>query len=915
MQEDYNSSHTGQQIDNAVDSVITANSNGGIQSKNIVDSGGYFSTDTVEGALQALGAAKLNPTNKTSAMTQAVGKDSNGMLWTEPSGGGGGSVAPDAFIDLDRYGIVEGDIPHKSPYSADEWEQAHNNQEGIRNALVEMANEGITNISLPMGTYVICYQNPTGAAWQYNTGWEIVIPSNVTFNLNGSTIKVIYDSENKNPYDASTNTVYTLNGNAFVFSKSYDAHLINGVILGDRYERSFTISSEKNEEQTYGVYVKEGSARCSIENLSISGFMGDAVSGNASHNPDLGSSVSNPKTFTNGEIGTNGVESQSAKPTTFISDYINISGVIQNTNQIVLRTNIGYQYRFQSDYEFRMFFYNTDKTFISYADYYQCDNIPVPHGTAYVRIMLVNESLSGQTSVDITYQLSPPSSEYFTAYNCKFYNNNRGGMSNLPHDCTIDSCELYENGTAGTEGFPVFGDTTRYAINCEDTVSRKLSVINCNIHNGFNLFLLSVKNLYIANNMIYDFSGGVDIVSSEKAVVSGNFFRNTGSVHASKAVTDVIVTNNHFENCSLNQESSLGKLYYIDNFYESNKVDIVLPKSSVSKFLSVKEQLKSIDEYFASRISGTFVDTTFDFINEQYSTNFINVDMGESSNGNVINLPSDRELIPTNVVGTKVSGGRIRNRGTNVNWRLKDSQINLSQRVGLYSYMTNNEQYITLDGCKINVDHDFSADILFEETNNAGNTGSYSVNYVFDSCMIEVDNDSVAAFIRSDPGIRGGTTIIHNSYEFRNCIFVNKGNAAISIINFAGDYVPDTSNYSLTFVDNEIVGLWNLPPALDNSVVRFLNKYNPVEKTSAMTQPVGVDSDGKLYTEPGGGGGGGTTDHTQLTNRDAANQHPISAITGLQGALDSKATEAYVNNAITTAIGNIDNLIGSGVIV
>ena len=52
----------------------------------------------------------------------------------------------------------------------------------------------------------------------------------------------------------------------------------------------------------------------------------------------------------------------------------------------------------------------------------------------------------------------------------------------------------------------------------------------------------------------------------------------------------------------------------------------------------------------------------------------------------------------------------------------------------------------------------------------------------------------------------------------------------------------------------------------------------------------------------------GTSDHSQLTNRDAANQHPITAITGLQTALDDKAnaadipslegyaTEAYVQN-------------------
>ena len=58
-----------------------------------------------------------------------------------------------------------------------------------------------------------------------------------------------------------------------------------------------------------------------------------------------------------------------------------------------------------------------------------------------------------------------------------------------------------------------------------------------------------------------------------------------------------------------------------------------------------------------------------------------------------------------------------------------------------------------------------------------------------------------------------------------------------------------------------------------------------------------------LISEPSG-----TSDHRQLTNRDAANQHPITAITGLQTALDGKAdaadipslegyaTEAYVQN-------------------
>ena len=41
----------------------------------------------------------------------------------------------------------------------------------------------------------------------------------------------------------------------------------------------------------------------------------------------------------------------------------------------------------------------------------------------------------------------------------------------------------------------------------------------------------------------------------------------------------------------------------------------------------------------------------------------------------------------------------------------------------------------------------------------------------------------------------------------------------------------------------------------------------------------------------GGGGEGGTSDHRQLTNRDAANQHPLAAITGLSDALDGKVSK------------------------
>lgn len=42
------------------------------------------------------------------------------------------------------------------------------------------------------------------------------------------------------------------------------------------------------------------------------------------------------------------------------------------------------------------------------------------------------------------------------------------------------------------------------------------------------------------------------------------------------------------------------------------------------------------------------------------------------------------------------------------------------------------------------------------------------------------------------------------------------------------------------------------------------------------------------------GGGSGTSDHTRLSNRDASDQHPISAITGLTSALASKASTSDI---------------------
>ena len=86
---------------------------------------------------------------------------------------------------------------------------------------------------------------------------------------------------------------------------------------------------------------------------------------------------------------------------------------------------------------------------------------------------------------------------------------------------------------------------------------------------------------------------------------------------------------------------------------------------------------------------------------------------------------------------------------------------------------------------------------------------------------------------------------------------------------------------------------------------------NPMTKTEAMTQSVGMDDDGRLWTEPGVSGGGVTTLHINVTavNRDTkqatftADKTPFemqqAAVTGPIWCVITFAAGIAGNNPIT----------------
>jgi hypothetical protein len=66
---------------------------------------------------------------------------------------------------------------------------------------------------------------------------------------------------------------------------------------------------------------------------------------------------------------------------------------------------------------------------------------------------------------------------------------------------------------------------------------------------------------------------------------------------------------------------------------------------------------------------------------------------------------------------------------------------------------------------------------------------------------------------------------------------------------------------------------------------------------------------GNIVISGGGGGGGGSSVHNDLTGKDAADQHPVSAITGLTEVLAAKAASSHTHS--TSNVTGLDAALAS----
>ncbi len=205
----------------------------------------------------------------------------------------------------------------------------------------------------------------------------IVIPSNFTLDLNGSTLKM-------NGFTGAKAKIVELRS-------AHDAHVVNGVIEGDYYEHDYA-GSPNASEWVDGV-VMEGDCRySSFENLvvrNIAGYGG----GNGLLEKDhvFPGLFWLTKTFEPGAIDRATGEIVKDAPFRFTTKFHDVSKL--TAGWLSVSRFLGYQGLATRQWQYTAAFYDAERKFLSAEVAFQYRPLPIPSGAKFLRVTMTEESL------------------------------------------------------------------------------------------------------------------------------------------------------------------------------------------------------------------------------------------------------------------------------------------------------------------------------------------------------------------------------------------------------------------------------------------------------------------------------------------------------------------------------------------
>lgn len=448
-------------------------------------------------------------------------------------------------IELDRWGIKPG-LPAK-PYTTDQYQIAFHNVQGINNAMEWAIRNGFNDLILPKDEYTICYP------YSINIKFH-----NLTFDFSSSTLKVIYDSERKSPFDPRNSaTDYfsfpgppsgTTDGIAIVFQEAKNCHVKNLTLIGDKADRSFVNPAEIKIEWTHGIQFTKSSSYCKVSNCTISSFMGDGININnySQHEfADLSLGLTPNEVDSAGSL----IPLPSDHLPTLISKLISLPTTAYDSFLVA-----GYGYNRLTSLnkkEVDVIYYDADNTFIArYSNKNIYTPISIPTNAKKFRILFHNETNQKKNmNITLKYGLSP---HHNKIENNEIYNIHRGGIHVGGNYTTVCGNTIHD-GTGLLDGKPLFNSTTRYGINQEDAYGNHSVIRDNQFYNLHHGILIGCWSAEIHNNHFYNLTGiAVNIYNVHSINVNRNYMYHclvgVGLMSTSLAGAHVFIENNTFAN-------------------------------------------------------------------------------------------------------------------------------------------------------------------------------------------------------------------------------------------------------------------------------------------------------------------------------------------------------------------------------
>jgi parallel beta-helix repeat protein len=422
-------------------------------------------------------------------------------------------------IELERWGIQTG-IPEK-PYQPKDYQTAMENINGINSALTYAHEQGYSHVILPRGEYAICFPTP------------IQLKSNQTFDCMGATIKVIYDSDNRSPFDTKQDRHPSfLEGNAIEFNRGVrNSHLRGLKLIGDRYERSFQYSEERRREGSYGVVFRGDACYCSVSHCYIAGFMGDQIRFVAEGYIRTGSNGEGSQVLgrideSTGEVlpdtNANSIVSALISIPTRDKPFFTIGG--QGYSRTTRMNNK----------RFHVYYYQ-DGIYLGrlIGNKVQAP-VTIPKHATHMRLMYLDES-DPKKQFDIFIRYGGDCHHNVVEFN-ELADGHRGGIQPGGSYNIIQYNKIRDNGSNDGwlwGGIPTFPDSTRYGINQEDSYGDNTIIRGNHIYGSFHAILVGTYSVFIENNVINNCNYGIRVYGMEYGSITNNYIQVENPVSSS----------------------------------------------------------------------------------------------------------------------------------------------------------------------------------------------------------------------------------------------------------------------------------------------------------------------------------------------------------------------------------------------